>query len=212
VDILISWPGGDWQATARLFAVLLTSYLLVFWFASVLWVYRDIRARTSDPVTQGIAVAIAVVFPIVGLPVYMVLRPAETVQQAYERQLEQEAILSELHSISACPSCRRPIDSDWVVCSSSHGVTARTAPPLGRVPPPRRPRGVRPSAPPRTRPLARRLVRPAPSAQPRRRRRASHAPPARLRPRTSRSRAPARRDRGSATTTRSGATASRHRL
>jgi len=117
VDILISWPGGDWQATARLFAVLLTSYLLVFWFASVLWVYRDIRARTSDPVTQGIAVAIAVVFPIVGLPVYMVLRPAETVQQAYERQLEQEAILSELHSISACPSCRRPIDSDWVVCA-----------------------------------------------------------------------------------------------
>ncbi|MDA0271413.1 MAG: zinc ribbon domain-containing protein, partial [Chloroflexi bacterium] len=117
MDLLISWPGGDWQVTARLIAVLLTGYLLVLWVASVLWVYRDIRARTGDPVTQGIAVAIAVVFPVVGLPVYMVLRPGETVQQAYERQLEQEAILSELHSISACPSCRRPIEHDWVVCA-----------------------------------------------------------------------------------------------
>ncbi len=116
--MLISWPGGDWQATARLFGVLLTGYLLVLWFASVLWVYRDIRARTSDPVTQGIAVGIAVVFPVVGLPVYMVLRPAETVQQAYERQLEQEAILSELHAIAACPSCRRPTEGEWVVCAN----------------------------------------------------------------------------------------------
>ncbi len=117
MDVLVSWPGGDWQSTARLVGVLLTGYLLVLWFASVLWVYRDIRARTNDPVTQGIGVTIAVVFPIVGLPVYLVLRPGETVQQAYERQLEQEAILSELHSISACPSCRRPTDTDWVVCA-----------------------------------------------------------------------------------------------
>jgi RNA polymerase subunit RPABC4/transcription elongation factor Spt4 len=116
VDI-IPWPGGDWQATARLVGTLIGGYLLVLWFTSVLWVYRDIRSRSRDPITQGIGVGIAVVFPIVGLPVYMVLRPDETLQEAYDRQLEQEAILSDLHSISACPNCRRPMSDDFMVCA-----------------------------------------------------------------------------------------------
>lgn len=116
VDI-ISWPGGDWQATARLAGAIIGSYLLVMWFTSVLWVYRDIRARSRDPITQGIGLAIAVAFPIIGLPVYMVLRPADTLQEAYDRQLEQEAILSDLHSISACPNCRRPMNDDFMVCA-----------------------------------------------------------------------------------------------
>jgi hypothetical protein len=110
-------PGGDWLAMARLLGALIGGYLLVVWFASVLWVYRDIRARTNDPVSQVIGIAIAVVFPIIGLPIYLVLRPSETLQEAYDRQLEQEAILSELHSISACPDCRRPVSDEFMVCA-----------------------------------------------------------------------------------------------
>lgn len=113
----IPWPGGDWEATVRLFGALIGGYLLVLWFASILWVYRDIQARTRDPMTQAIGVGISVVFPLVGLPVYMVVRPAETLQDAYDRQLEQEAILSELHSVTGCPNCRRPVNDDFMVCA-----------------------------------------------------------------------------------------------
>ncbi|MEX1023087.1 MAG: zinc ribbon domain-containing protein [Dehalococcoidia bacterium] len=113
----IPWPGGDWQATARLFGALVGGYLLVLWFASILWVYRDIQARTRDPITQAIGVGIAIAFPLLGLPVYMVVRPQETLQEAYDRQLEQEAILSELHSITGCPNCRRPVNEDFMVCA-----------------------------------------------------------------------------------------------
>ncbi len=108
---------GDWVAMARLIGLLFVGYFMVIWFTSVVWVYRDISARTNDPISQLIAVLVAVVFPIVGLPVYFVLRPSETLQEAYDRQLEQEAILSELHSISACPDCRRPISEDFMVCA-----------------------------------------------------------------------------------------------
>jgi len=101
----------------RLLGALIGGYLLVLWFASILWVYRDIQARTRDPLTQAIGVGIAVVFPLVGLPVYMVVRPAETLQDAYDRQLEQEAILSELHSVTGCPNCRRPVNDDFMVCA-----------------------------------------------------------------------------------------------
>ncbi len=113
----IPWPGGDWQATLRLAGALIGGYLLVLWFASILWVYRDIQARTRDPITQAIGVGISVVFPLVGLPVYWVVRPQETLQEAYDRQLEQEAILSELHSVTGCPNCRRPVSDDFMVCA-----------------------------------------------------------------------------------------------
>jgi RNA polymerase subunit RPABC4/transcription elongation factor Spt4 len=113
----IPWPGGDWQATLRLFGALIGGYLLVLWFASILWVYRDIQSRSQDPVTQAIGVGISVVFPLVGLPVYMVVRPQESLQEAYDRQLEQEAILSELHSVTGCPNCRRPVQDDFQFCA-----------------------------------------------------------------------------------------------
>lgn len=113
----IPWPGGDWQATARLFGALIGGYLLVLWFASILWVYRDIQARSQDPITQAIGVGISVVLPLVGLPVYMVVRPQDTLQDAYDRQLEQEAILSELHSVTGCPNCRRPVQDDFQFCA-----------------------------------------------------------------------------------------------
>lgn len=107
MDALIGWPGGDWQATARLVSTLVGGYLIVLWATSVLWVYRDIRARTRDPVSQLTAVAISIVFPLVSLPVYAALRPPETLQDAYLRLLEREVLLSELGSIQETEP-RRP--------------------------------------------------------------------------------------------------------
>jgi hypothetical protein len=107
VDALIGWPGGDWQSTARLSGTLVGGYLIVLWATSVLWVYRDIRSRTRDPVSQLTAVAISIVFPLVSLPIYAALRPPETLQDAYLRLLEREVLLSELGSIQESEP-RRP--------------------------------------------------------------------------------------------------------
>ena len=117
MDVLLSWPGGSWQSSARLFGGLMSAYLLIIWLASIFWVYRDIRSRTTDSVSHLISVAIAVVFPIVGLPIYLILRPADTLTAAYDRQLEQEALLSELQTVSACPNCRRPVQDEFTVCA-----------------------------------------------------------------------------------------------
>jgi len=107
LDALIGWPGGDWQSTARLVGTLVGGYLIVLWATSVLWVYRDIRSRTRDPVSQMTAVAISIVFPLVSLPIYAALRPPETLQDAYLRLLEREVLLSELGSIQESEP-RRP--------------------------------------------------------------------------------------------------------
>lgn len=117
MDILIGWPGGDVESTLRLAGFLGGSYFALIWVASVLWAYRDIRSRTRDVVSQLTATAIAAALPILGLPLYLVLRPKHTLQESYERQLEQEAMLSELHAVSACPQCRRPAQDDFMVCA-----------------------------------------------------------------------------------------------
>lgn len=117
MDVLLAWPGGIWESSARLLGGLMMAYLLIMWIASILWVRRDIQSRTTDPVSHLIGVAIAVVFPIVGLPIYFIVRPTDTLMAAYDRQLEQEALLAELQTVSACPNCRRPVQDEFTVCA-----------------------------------------------------------------------------------------------
>ena len=117
VDLPFGWPGGDWQATAKIVGLIVGSYVFLIWLASVLWAYRDIRGRTRDIASQVIAMSIIVLLPLVGVPAYLIARPRETLREAYDRQLEQEAILSDLHAVPTCPQCRRPVDQDWAICA-----------------------------------------------------------------------------------------------
>jgi len=94
----------------------LVAYLLVLWVAALVWTYRDAVARTSDTFTQTIALVLVVVFNIPGLLVYLVLRPKDTLMDAYDRQLEAEALLHEIQEQATCPRCRRKVDADFVAC------------------------------------------------------------------------------------------------
>ncbi len=105
------------ESAIRLVAFLFGAYFLILWLASIAWVYRDVRQRSDDATTQLVGIAIAAIFPIAGLPVYLVLRPRETLQDSYDRQLEENVILSELHNQNVCPNCRRPAQPDFVVCA-----------------------------------------------------------------------------------------------
>jgi RNA polymerase subunit RPABC4/transcription elongation factor Spt4 len=116
-DLLISWPGGSLESALRLGAVILISYALVLWLSAVVWVYRDVRNRTGDQVSQLVAVVLVAVFNVPGLIVYLVIRPQTTLADAYERSLEAEAILHELQlTASSCQGCRRPIEDDFNIC------------------------------------------------------------------------------------------------
>lgn len=116
-DLLVSWPGGSLESALRLAALILIAYTLVLWLSAVVWVYRDIRNRTTDQGSQLIAVILVAVFNVPGLIVYLVIRPQTTLADAYERSLEAEAILHELQlTANACQSCRRPIEDDFNVC------------------------------------------------------------------------------------------------
>ncbi len=112
----MDWPGGSWQDTVRIIAAGAIVYFIVLWVGLVIWVYRDIRERTRDIFHQTVSVLLALFFNLAGLLVYLLIRPQESLAQVYQRSLEEEALLQDLEELSACPNCRHPVGSDFVVC------------------------------------------------------------------------------------------------
>ncbi len=112
----ITWPGGSWQNTAKVAVAAVITYILVLWVLMVWWTFRDIRERTRDPFLQAAALFAVLVFNLPGLWFYLIARPRETLAEAYARSLEEEALLQELEDLKACPTCRRRVTDDFVVC------------------------------------------------------------------------------------------------
>lgn len=70
---------------------LLIIFLIALDIALIFWVLNDARRRLTDPVLTGSAVLAAVIFPFAGALVYMIVRPPETLEDAYERDLDIRA-------------------------------------------------------------------------------------------------------------------------
>jgi RNA polymerase subunit RPABC4/transcription elongation factor Spt4 len=109
--------GTGWLESLRLLGTLVFAYLLLLWVATVLWAFRDIRSRTLDPISQVIGIAVVALMPFFGLAIYLIVRPSETLAEAYERELEQEAIRTELMANAPCPNCNRPVERDFILCA-----------------------------------------------------------------------------------------------
>jgi len=115
---LISWPGGSWEASVKYLVTFMVIFLAAFWIATVFWTYRDIRQRTRDPILQTAAVLLVLVFNFPGHWIYLIVRPRQTLTELYERSLEEEALLQELEDQKACPTCKRRVRDEYLVCPS----------------------------------------------------------------------------------------------
>jgi hypothetical protein len=115
---LFSWPGGDWEATATMVGVVLGAYLAVIWLTLIFWTYRDIRQRSRDSILQSVAVLLVLFFFLPGHWVYLILRPRYTLTELYERSLEEEALLQDLEDQKACPTCKRRVHDEFLICPS----------------------------------------------------------------------------------------------
>lgn len=90
------------------------------WLGMVIWTWRDIRQRSRDPLAQIAAALVVAVLGVFGLIVYVMLRPSETLAEAYERSLEEEALLQNIEEKPLCPGCGRPVKDEWQVCPYCH--------------------------------------------------------------------------------------------
>lgn len=96
------------------------SLLLVLWLAVVIWAGRDARRRYRSGWAVLLTVLLVALLPVIGLVVYLLLRPRETLVEAYDRALEQEALLQQIEERPVCPTCARPTQSNWFLCPACH--------------------------------------------------------------------------------------------
>lgn len=89
---------------------------LAVWLSIAFWTFLDIKSRTRDKIVWFFATAFVLLFNVFGLVVYLILRPHETLMQAYERSLEEEALLQEIEERPICPNCRHRVERDFRVC------------------------------------------------------------------------------------------------
>lgn len=95
-------------------------FIAALWLALIIWTYRDIRKRSRDRLGQLLAVLVVAVLFIFGIVIYLILRPASTLEDEYQRTLEEEALLQTIEENPVCPGCSRRIREDWVACPSCH--------------------------------------------------------------------------------------------
>lgn len=94
--------------------------IFLLWLAVVIWAIRDIRARSRSGWAIFFTALLVGLLPILGLVVYLLLRPRETLAESYDRALEQEALLQQLEEKPVCPTCSRPTQPNWYLCPTCH--------------------------------------------------------------------------------------------
>lgn len=99
-----------------------------FWLAMIIWTYRDMRSRSRDGMAQLLAALLVAVLTLPGLLIYLLLRPRETLSEAYERSLEEEALLQEIEEKPVCPGCGQRVKDEWQVCPSCHTRLKKSCP------------------------------------------------------------------------------------
>jgi hypothetical protein len=130
------------SATWVVIRTLAVLFVIVFWAATVYWVYKDARRRFAEPRLVWLSTAIGAIPPFLGPLVYMLFRPPEYLDDVRERELEIRAIERRLDDQpvecsvcgselgqdflvcpvcttrlrQACTSCHKPLEPTWQVC------------------------------------------------------------------------------------------------
>jgi hypothetical protein len=104
------------SSTWHFIMYMLYFFLVVFWLSIVYWVLKDARRRIADRMVVTVAVLAALIFPVIGVFIYMLVRPAEALEDAQERELEMRVIEARLREEQRCGFCKTPVREDFLIC------------------------------------------------------------------------------------------------
>jgi RNA polymerase subunit RPABC4/transcription elongation factor Spt4 len=96
------------------------AFMVALWLSLVFWTYRDVKARARDPLSRILAVLVVAVLFLPGILIYLILRPAHTLEDEYQQTLEEEALLQAIEETPLCPGCGRRIKDNWSICPNCH--------------------------------------------------------------------------------------------
>jgi len=112
----------------------ISAFTVAFWVSLVIWTFRDMRLRSRDIFAQLLASLVVLIFGPLGMLIYLILRPQETLSEAYARTLEEEALLQDItEEQPVCPECKHRIEPDFIICPACHTELRKACPHCGRL-------------------------------------------------------------------------------
>jgi hypothetical protein len=131
------WNGFLSNPIVQLASQLIVIYVVLLWLGTAYWAFRDMQARTENPILPYFAAALIIFFTpllfLFAVVLYFILRPRETLAEVYERSLAEESLLAEVEKNELCPVCRDRVDSDWIVCPNCRTRLHRVCPSCNRL-------------------------------------------------------------------------------
>ncbi|MDQ6681962.1 MAG: zinc ribbon domain-containing protein [Chloroflexota bacterium] len=135
-------PGKIWNdfvgnPVVQLAGQLIVLYVVLLWLGTAYWAFRDMQARTENPILPYFAAALIIFFTpllfLFAVVLYLIVRPRETLAEVYERSLAEESLLAEVERNEVCPVCRERVQNDWLVCPNCRTRLHRVCPSCNRL-------------------------------------------------------------------------------
>ena len=135
-------PGQIWNdfvnnPIVQLAGQLIVVYVVMLWLGTAYWAFRDMQARTENPIYPYFAAALIIFFTpllfVFAVVLYLIVRPRETLAEVYERSLAEESLLAEVEKNELCPVCRDRVDAEWLVCPNCRTRLHRVCPSCNRL-------------------------------------------------------------------------------
>src|SRR3990170_3050465 len=131
------WEGFLNNPIVQLASQLIVIYVVLLWLGTAYWAFRDMQARTENPILPYFAAALIIFFtPLLfffAVILYLIVRPRETLAEVYERSLAEESLLAEVEKNELCPVCRDRVDPEWLVCPNCRTRLHRVCPSCNRL-------------------------------------------------------------------------------
>jgi len=90
--------------------------LIVFWFVVLYWVWLDSGERTSNKTVRISYVILVAVLNVVGLLIYLIVRPSQTIEEIYWADLERRYLKYETAELGDCPRCGSQLFPGYTYC------------------------------------------------------------------------------------------------
>lgn len=89
---------------------------VIFWIFVLVWVWVDAGERTTNVFSKLASVVLVGVLNIVGLLIYLIIRPKQTLQDLYWIDLERRYLKYETSELGDCPNCKMSMQPGFNLC------------------------------------------------------------------------------------------------
>ncbi len=111
---LIEFMSSNTFGTVKVVTV---GYFSLLWLAIIIWVTRDALARSNSILFQAFSILLNIAVPVLGVLLYLIIRPGRTRLERYYEELEVSGLeIEQEQEKNSCDKCLTPTDKDYAYC------------------------------------------------------------------------------------------------